>query len=156
MQTDPGCLRASLRCFALVCLLASVVGLPASVQLSNHSIPKRDSDDYRKTPLLGPSSVDSDEDPASDESDLEDDTLDDMASENLLSIQAFLDSSVKAFDPVIHSINEFFQSLVSAMHDQYAPAAALPPSHGKLGDKIATQGRRYQAPTPEYLFYRRR
>lgn len=155
MQTDPSCLRASLRSFALVCLFASVVSLPASVKLRRNESGTGNSSAQNSGAMFLPGTfIDSDEDPAyDDDQDIVEDTpLDELASKNSLSIQAFLDSSAKAFDPVMNSITEFFHSLLGALHDPPTPS---PPSQqlGKLGGRTASRGRS-QIHEAEYLFYR--
>ena len=59
-----------------------------------------------------------DEDLAYNESEIDDPDLEDFASENRLSIEAFLDSSVKAFDPVLKVLAEFFGELLGATQKQ--------------------------------------
>ena len=59
----------------------------------------------------------------------DDDVLDTYAAENSLSIQAFLDSSIRVFDPVLHAISGVLDGLYGNVYHSAPP--------GKLGDGTA-------------------
>ena len=104
MSSGVSCLHASLRGFVLVlCLLVLVSG-----EVRNTT---REGNSSAGGAVAMPVA-------AFYEVDIEDDALDEFALENRLSFQAFLDSGVKAFDPIMKAISGFFEDFIDNTRSQ--------------------------------------